>query len=103
MGGWAAKGRGVDRWLGLCETDLLVDNIRQDILLDRLWSTMVRICLAVLLCRIEPDGQRPRVILHGRACRQPASDKCSYKTDDTTHSVTEGIMYTVDVTVRSTG
>jgi hypothetical protein len=41
----------------------------------------------VLLCftanRIEPDGQRPKVLIHGKACRKTANPKCAYDTSDT--------------------
>eukprot|EP00798_Chlamydomonas_sp_ICE-L_P015566 gene15566-21663_t len=52
--------------------------------------------------RIEPDGQRPRVIVHGKACRQPASMKCSYMEDDVS-SKQEGLMYMVDISDLMSG
>jgi hypothetical protein len=33
--------------------------------------------------RIEPDGQRPKVLIHGKACRKTANPKCAYDTSDT--------------------
>lgn len=37
----------------------------------------------VRCCRIEPDGQRPKVLIHGKACRKTANPKCAYDTSDT--------------------
>ena len=45
--------------------------------------------------RIEPDGQRPTVIVHGRACRKPANDKCSYASDDSHRCDARCTMYDV--------
>eukprot|EP00197_Chlamydomonas_leiostraca_P003012 CAMPEP_0202867564 /NCGR_PEP_ID=MMETSP1391-20130828/9502_1 /ASSEMBLY_ACC=CAM_ASM_000867 /TAXON_ID=1034604 /ORGANISM="Chlamydomonas leiostraca, Strain SAG 11-49" /LENGTH=890 /DNA_ID=CAMNT_0049547617 /DNA_START=70 /DNA_END=2742 /DNA_ORIENTATION=- len=47
--------------------------------------------------RIEPDGQRPRVVVHGRRCRKGMSDKCFYGADDKRSGVAEGLMYLVDI------
>lgn len=64
----------------------------------RCWShAPLEKALLVDNIRIEPDGQRPRVLVHGRACRQNLSPKCSY-TETEKHSV-EGLMYLVDVTL----
>ncbi|GBF87767.1 hypothetical protein Rsub_00478 [Raphidocelis subcapitata] len=46
--------------------------------------------------RIEPDGQRPKVLLHGRACRRSAHPNCSYAADDT-RATLEGVVYALDV------
>lgn len=54
---------------------------------------------AVLLdnIRIEPDGQRPRVIVHGRRCRKSVSNLCAYDAEAPRQGVLEGAMYLVDV------
>jgi hypothetical protein len=47
-------------------------------------------CVSLLpppLHRIEPDGQRPKVLLHGKACRKTANAKCSYEATDTRASI----------------
>jgi hypothetical protein len=49
-----------------------------------------------LLVRIEPDGQRPVVVVHGLACDQALNSKCSLKEGDR-RAAPPGIMYTVDV------
>ncbi|GFR45937.1 hypothetical protein Agub_g7400, partial [Astrephomene gubernaculifera] len=47
--------------------------------------------------RIEPDGQRPTVLVHGRACRKSdASPKCSGGAEDTSFAP-GGVLYAVDV------
>jgi hypothetical protein len=48
--------------------------------------------------RIEPDGQRPKVLLHGKACRKSANPSCAYAADDT-RSTLEGVIYALDVKV----
>lgn len=40
-------------------------------------------CRVTCGCRIEPDGQRPKVLIHGKACRKTANPKCAYDTSDT--------------------
>ncbi|MEW5312182.1 MAG: hypothetical protein WDW38_003829 [Sanguina aurantia] len=71
----------------------------------RCW-TQVPLGTALLVdnIRIEPDGQQPRVILHGRACRKPSDSssssggsggRCSYESDDKRAQV-EGLMYVID-------
>ncbi|MEW5296835.1 MAG: hypothetical protein WDW36_000087 [Sanguina aurantia] len=58
-------------------------------------------CVSPNWFRIEPDGQQPRVILHGRACRKPSDSSssggsgCSYEADDKRAQV-EGLMYVID-------
>lgn len=47
--------------------------------------------------RIEPDGQRPRVILHGRRCRKSISPLCAYDAEAPRQGVLEGVMYLVDL------
>ncbi len=59
-------------------------------------------CVCVCVCdthRIEPDGQRPRVILHGRRCRKSLSPLCAYDAEAPRKGVLEGVMYLVDVQV----
>ncbi|KAL6759447.1 hypothetical protein V8C86DRAFT_2572580 [Haematococcus lacustris] len=46
--------------------------------------------------RVEPDGQRPRVVVHGRRCRRAQHNLCGY-TDEDSRSSPEGLMYLVDV------
>ncbi|GAX79116.1 hypothetical protein CEUSTIGMA_g6556.t1 [Chlamydomonas eustigma] len=46
--------------------------------------------------RIEPDGQRPVVVIHGLACDQAYNPKCSLKNGDR-KAASPGIIYTVDV------
>jgi hypothetical protein len=36
-------------------------------------------CCCCCFCSIEPDGQRPKVLLHGKACRKTSDPKCSYE------------------------
>lgn len=36
-------------------------------------------CLPLTVYSIEPDGQRPKVLLHGKACRKTSDPKCSYE------------------------
>lgn len=56
--------------------------------------------------RIEPDGQRPRVLVHGRACRNTTHPKCTLGPADASGatpsssaaaSEMNGIMYAVDI------
>jgi hypothetical protein len=44
----------------------------------------------VCSCRIEPDGQRPKVLIHGKACRKTANPKCAYDTSDTRSGIEVG-------------
>lgn len=46
--------------------------------------------------RIEPDGQRPRVLVHGRECRKDMDPKCSREATEPT-SALQGLVYVVDV------
>jgi hypothetical protein len=46
--------------------------------------------------RVEPDGQRPRVVVHGRRCRRDQHARCAYGADDPRPSP-EGVMYLLDV------
>lgn len=51
--------------------------------------------------RIEPDGQQPRVLVHGRRCTRdllvPTSEKCGYKDAAEAMGVNEGVIYVIDV------
>ncbi len=64
------------------------------------WAWRLAPPLASLRCRIEPDGQRPRVILHGRRCRKSVSPMCAYDAEAPRQGVLEGVMYLVDLQVR---
>ncbi|GMH44817.1 hypothetical protein BSKO_12769 [Bryopsis sp. KO-2023] len=46
--------------------------------------------------RIEPDGQRPRFILHGTACSKADHSKCSMSDGESNQDV-KGIVYTIDI------
>mmetsp|Transcript_15969 Transcript_15969/g.34497 ORF Transcript_15969/g.34497 Transcript_15969/m.34497 type:complete len:890 (+) Transcript_15969:138-2807(+) len=75
----------------------VADEIRFSIDYGRCWvSIPLFTALVVDNIRIEPDGQRPRVVVHGKACRRSSNPNCSYLANDTRTSV-QGIMYMVDV------
>lgn len=55
--------------------------------------------------RIEPDGQRPKVLIHGKACRKTAHPKCAYDTSDTRSGIevrpcVQGLGYRVVLCAR---
>ncbi|PNW71630.1 hypothetical protein CHLRE_16g662250v5 [Chlamydomonas reinhardtii] len=55
------------------------DEIRFSLDYGRCWQSVpLSVALLVDNVRIEPDGQRPRVILHGRSCRNTTNPKCSH-------------------------
>lgn len=65
--------------------------------MGKCWSSVpLDSALLVENIRIEPDGQRPRVLVHGRACRKSMDPKCDYDANDQ-RSAPEGIVYTVDI------
>lgn len=47
--------------------------------------------------RIEPDGQRPMVLVHGRACTADMHPKCSIESNKTSRSTMPGMIYALDV------
>ena len=49
----------------------------------RVQRVPLKVAMLVDNIRIEPDGQRPRVIVHGTGCRKSASAKCGHETDST--------------------
>lgn len=61
------------------------------------WYTVpLETALNVNNIRVEPDGQRPRVLVHGSACSKDRNPKCSYEASDA-HPVLQGLIYVVDV------
>lgn len=50
------------------------------------------LCLLLCCSRIEPDGQRPKVLLHGKSCRKTANPKCSYDSSDTRAGIEVGCV-----------
>uniref|UniRef100_A0A383W6M8 VPS10 domain-containing protein n=1 Tax=Tetradesmus obliquus TaxID=3088 RepID=A0A383W6M8_TETOB len=63
----------------------------------RCWRTVpLQTALYVENIRIEPDGQRPKVLLHGKACRKTSDPKCSYEASDTRSGI-QGIVYALDI------
>ncbi|KAI8465440.1 MAG: hypothetical protein J3K34DRAFT_525363 [Monoraphidium minutum] len=63
----------------------------------RCWHKVpLEAALTVENIRIEPDGQRPKVLIHGKACRKNSHPNCSYEADDT-RAALEGIVYALDV------
>ena len=46
--------------------------------------------------RIEPDGQRPVVVVHGLACDQSLHPKCSLTAEDKKNAP-PGLMYAIDI------
>jgi len=50
------------------------------------------LCLLLCRSRIEPDGQRPKVLLHGKSCRKTANPKCSYDSSDTRAGIEVGCV-----------
>ncbi|KAG1664895.1 hypothetical protein FOA52_006241 [Chlamydomonas sp. UWO 241] len=61
------------------------------------YSVPLETAMFVENIRIEPDGQRPRVVVHGSACDKSVSDKCSLDATNRTSASVPGIMYMVDV------
>ncbi|KAG2441862.1 hypothetical protein HXX76_003470 [Chlamydomonas incerta] len=80
------------------------DEIRFSLDYGRCWQSVpLSVALLVDNVRIEPDGQRPRVILHGRSCRNTTNPKCSHTAATDSSSGTEGVMYAVDVAALMAG
>ncbi|KAG2489020.1 hypothetical protein HYH03_012458 [Edaphochlamys debaryana] len=70
------------------------DEIRFSLDYGRCWQSVpLSVAMLVDNVRIEPDGQRPRVVVHGRACRNTTNPKCVHEGQ----SASEGLMYAVDV------
>lgn len=46
--------------------------------------------------RIESDGQRAKVLIHGKACRKLDHPKCSYDTGDN-RPLVQGLIYALDI------
>jgi hypothetical protein len=62
------------------------------------WSAVpLATALSVENIRIEPDGQRPKVLVHGRACTLDAHPKCSIASNTTARSTTPGLVFALDI------
>eukprot|EP00878_Enallax_costatus_P010257 GHUV01010707.1.p1 GENE.GHUV01010707.1~~GHUV01010707.1.p1 ORF type:complete len:710 (+),score=160.81 GHUV01010707.1:152-2131(+) len=73
------------------------DEVRFSYDYGRCWRTVpLSVAMYVENIRIEPDGQRPKVLLHGKACRKPANPKCSLEASDTSAGI-KGMVYALDV------
>lgn len=78
-----------------CPSRNLLSRFTQSILLT--WLVLLsRPGYALHSRRIEPDGQRPKVLLHGKACRKTSNPKCSLEATDTSAGI-KGMVYALDV------
>eukprot|EP00983_Pelagomonas_calceolata_P092334 1157652-Pelagomonas_calceolata.AAC.18 len=80
--------------------------VPEQILQAQRYKDHTRIHILTYTHRIEPDGQQPRVLVHGRRCTRdllvPTSEKCGYKDAAEAMGVNEGVIYVIDVPVRCT-
>lgn len=73
------------------------DEVRFSLDYGRCWKTVpLDTALAVDNIRIESDGQRPKVLIHGKACRKSDHPKCSYDTGDS-RPLLQGLVYALDI------